>query len=317
MRALIVDDEPLALECALTMIDWAAEGVRHVNTARSAAQAKELLARDGADILLCDIEMPGGSGLELVEWVRRQDITAQVILLTAHGDFSYAQRAVGLGCLGYLLKPIDPEELRESLRGAIQIVRQQRSYARYREDSERWLRNKPVMAELFWQKLAQAPAPPGPKELAALQERCGTDYPDAAAVFPLLCRVLTGSSQEGGEQVKREISAALFSLCDEIVFLPLSGGALPALCIGKGGLTLRSSALGPRKSRACARPCTASGWPSFWTAPAAPGRSGQPWTGLSCWTGRTSGERQAYSPPGNSRISPAAGPAPTSSSGPG
>ncbi|MDE6923106.1 MAG: response regulator, partial [Oscillospiraceae bacterium] len=152
MRALIVDDEPLALECALAMIDWAAEGVRHVDTARSAAQAKAPLARDGADILLCDIEMPGGSGLELVEWVRRQDITAQVILLTAHGDFSYAQRAVGLGCLGYLLKPIDPEELRESLRGAIQIVRQQRSYARYREDSERWLRNKPVMAELFWQK---------------------------------------------------------------------------------------------------------------------------------------------------------------------
>ena len=47
MRALIVDDEPLALECALAMIDWAAEGVRHVDTARSAAQAKELLARDG------------------------------------------------------------------------------------------------------------------------------------------------------------------------------------------------------------------------------------------------------------------------------
>ena len=253
MRALIVDDEPLALECALAMIDWAAEGVRHVDTARSAAQAKELLARDGADILLCDIEMPGGSGLELVEWVRRQDITAQVILLTAHGDFSYAQRAVGLGCLGYLLKPIDPEELRESLRGAIQIVRQQRSYARYREDSERWLRNKPVMAELFWQKLAQAPVPPGPEELAALQERCGTDYPDAAAVFPLLCRVLTGSSQEDGEQVKREISAALFSLCDEIVFLPLSGGALPALCIGKGGLD--ASQFRPRAeeiSRLCA-----------------------------------------------------------------
>ena len=193
MRALIVDDEPLALECALAMIDWAAEGVRHVDTARSAAQAK-----------------------------------------------------------------------------------------------------------------------------AALQERCGTDYPDAAAVFPLLCRVLTGSSQEGGERVKREISAALFSLCDEIVFLPLSAaGRCPRCASARAGWTLRSSAPGPRKSRACARPCTASGWPSFWTAPAAPGRSGWPWTVLSCWTGRTSGGRQAYSPPGSSRISPAAAPAPTSSSGPG
>lgn len=239
MRALMVDDEPLALECARSMLDWAAEGVDRVETARSAAQAKALLERGGVDILLCDIEMPGGSGLELVEWVRRQGISAQVILLTAHGDFGYAKRAVGLGCLGYLLKPIDPEELRESVRGAVQIVRQRQSYARYQRDSERWLRNRPVMAELFWQKLAQADPPPGPEQAAALQERYGTDYPEGTAVLPLLCRMLDAGAAEDGRRLRHEINAALFSLCDEIVFLPSQGDALWALCVRKdGGLEL-------------------------------------------------------------------------------
>lgn len=234
MKVLIVDDEPLALDCVLSMIDWQSMGVAQVRTASNVRQAKELFLQDRADILLCDIEMPGDNGLELVEWIRRQNISAEVILLTAHVNFSYAKQAVDLGCLGYLLKPIDPAELKKGLKSAIQIVHQKQSYAHYRENSDRWMRNKPVMAELFWQKIADFTPPLLPEDIAALQEKYSTDYPQNTTVFPLLCRILVKDLPGVEEQIKNEISAALFPFCDEIIFLPSAGGALLALCIGRG-----------------------------------------------------------------------------------
>ena len=67
------------------------------------------------DILLCDIEMPVGNGIELVRWVRENYSKTVCIFLTCHDDFEFARRAIALECLGYILKPADTEEVVEYL----------------------------------------------------------------------------------------------------------------------------------------------------------------------------------------------------------
>ena len=66
MRVLIVDDEVYAVEAIREMVDWEALGIGEVVSAYSMRQAQKLLIEKPCDILICDIEMPRGSGLELL-----------------------------------------------------------------------------------------------------------------------------------------------------------------------------------------------------------------------------------------------------------
>ena len=122
MTILIVDDEIYAVEAIKEMIDWNALGIDTVLTAYSMQQAQKLMTETRVDILLCDIEMPKGSGLELVSWAREQDQDAVVIFLTSHANFNYANQAIKLDTFDYLLKPADPEELQKILKQAVDKV---------------------------------------------------------------------------------------------------------------------------------------------------------------------------------------------------
>mgnify|MGYP004653983907 CR=1 FL=1 len=119
---LIVDDEIYAVDAIKEMIDWNALGIDTVLTAYSMQQAQKLMTETRVDILLCDIEMPKGSGLELVSWAREQDQDAVVIFLTSHANFNYANQAIKLDTFDYLLKPADPEELQKILKQAVDKV---------------------------------------------------------------------------------------------------------------------------------------------------------------------------------------------------
>lgn len=63
------------------------------------------------DLLILDIAMPGMSGLEAAEEIRKMDVKAQIVFLTAFDEFSYAKKAISLHALDYLLKPVDEREL--------------------------------------------------------------------------------------------------------------------------------------------------------------------------------------------------------------
>ena len=71
---LIVDDDKLVVEKLVEGVNWKQLGIRTVLTACNIRQAKEILEEVAVDILLSDIEMPQGSGLELLEWVRDKEI---------------------------------------------------------------------------------------------------------------------------------------------------------------------------------------------------------------------------------------------------
>lgn len=115
MNILIVDDEKIAIEAIVATAPFEKYGIDGVFTANSMQQAMGILQRERVDILLCDIEMPNGSGLDLIEWVNENCPKAVKLILSCHNEFEFAQQAVGLSCLLYILKPATPEALDKAL----------------------------------------------------------------------------------------------------------------------------------------------------------------------------------------------------------
>jgi len=123
MKLLIVDDEVLAIQGLVDDVPWDELQFDEIFTATSYAQAVNLLRTKEIDVLLCDIEMPLRSGLDLVKWVKEQKSDIQCIFLTCHDSFAFAKRAIELECVGYVLKPADTYEVVEVLRKAERKVK--------------------------------------------------------------------------------------------------------------------------------------------------------------------------------------------------
>ena len=73
--------------------------------------AQQVLKNEEIDFMLCDIEMPNGTGLDLAEWMRQHYPEIECVFITGHEDFDYARRALRLGSVDYVLKPVNYEEM--------------------------------------------------------------------------------------------------------------------------------------------------------------------------------------------------------------
>jgi len=131
MNLLIVDDEIYAIQGILDSIDWNKFTFKEVFTATSSAMATNIFKKHPIDIILCDIEMPYGNGLDLVEWIRKESPSTQCIFLTCHDEFHYAQQAIKLQCLNYILKPVKTHCLIEVLEHAIKVVNENNNKMQY------------------------------------------------------------------------------------------------------------------------------------------------------------------------------------------
>ncbi len=112
LHILIVDDERLArrsIRSALNEVDVTTE----VAETGSVDAAAEHIRSEEPDVVLLDVQMRGETGFDLLE---RIDAPVQVVFITAHDE--YAIRAFEVNALDYLLKPIDPDRLADSLRRA-------------------------------------------------------------------------------------------------------------------------------------------------------------------------------------------------------
>ena len=118
MRILVVDDEYFAVQGILNGVNWDVLPYEEILQAGSYGQAVELLTPKPVDVVLCDIEMPDESGLELIAWVNEHWPETECIILSCHDEFDYARQAVSLNCLEYALKPVRYDRLTQMLRHA-------------------------------------------------------------------------------------------------------------------------------------------------------------------------------------------------------
>ena len=114
---MLVDDEPYILQGLQVLIDWESGGFEITALCSNGKEALKYLKENHVDLVISDIRMPEMTGLELLETVKKEKISdAEFVLLTGYDDFAYTQKAIRNGCLDYILKPVEEEELISVLR---------------------------------------------------------------------------------------------------------------------------------------------------------------------------------------------------------
>lgn len=112
---IIVDDEPWIVKDLISLLDWEAMGFVIVASSSDVMEVERLVIQHSPDLILCDIRMPGMSGLELMEIVKSNHPAVVFLFMSAYSEFSYAVRAVQLGAFDYLIKPVVADVLESSL----------------------------------------------------------------------------------------------------------------------------------------------------------------------------------------------------------
>jgi two-component system, NtrC family, response regulator AtoC len=129
---LVVDDERLirwSLEQQLTREGYS------VLLAETGLEALQRVQVDAPDLVLLDIRLPDGDGVDILERIRAADPECQVIMMTAHGGVESAVRAMKLGAQDYIGKPFNMGELTLTIRKALETRALRREVARFQDEA--------------------------------------------------------------------------------------------------------------------------------------------------------------------------------------
>ncbi|HEY4132811.1 MAG TPA: sigma-54 dependent transcriptional regulator [Gemmatimonadaceae bacterium] len=202
LAVLVVDDEPALREVlSLRIADWGCE----VRTAADVAEAEREFDRNPPDLVLCDVALPGGSGLDLLKRFKRQDESIPVVMITAHGDIDKAVEAMKAGAADFLTKPLDYVMLQALLEAAAGELRQRQES----HSLDNHLKRQQSAPGLVGQSRAM-------RELRRTIDTVAST--DASAI-------LTGESGTGKEVVARAVHA-LSSRHDK-PFIAINAAAIP------------------------------------------------------------------------------------------
>jgi len=114
---LVVDDEQSIQEFLRLLLE---EGGFRVTTAGSVEDGRNQFLQDSFDLVLCDIIMPDGNGLDLLQEIKQQDARTSVIMMTAYTSTKTAIEAMKRGAYDYISKPFDVEELKVVVQKALE-----------------------------------------------------------------------------------------------------------------------------------------------------------------------------------------------------
>ena len=115
LKVLVVEDEEMIRKGIVLTIDWAALGCVVVGEASNGEEALEAVKRFSPNLIITDLKMPIMDGIEMLTHLRERGCTAYVIILTAYDSFAYAQSALRLGAVDFLLKPFHDGELEKAV----------------------------------------------------------------------------------------------------------------------------------------------------------------------------------------------------------
>ncbi|MFI3214078.1 MAG: response regulator [Eubacteriales bacterium] len=126
---VVAEDEELLLNNLIQKIENTKLNFKIIGKAQTGKTALKLVEELSPDILITDIKMPVMTGLELIEQVYQQFPFIKSIIVSGFSDFSYAKTALKFGVSNYLLKPIDPDELYQTLESlSITLTSKKHSY---------------------------------------------------------------------------------------------------------------------------------------------------------------------------------------------
>ncbi|MCM1253796.1 MAG: response regulator [Clostridium sp.] len=114
-KVVVVEDEKRVRQGIVMGTDWSKINCIVMGEASNGEEGIEIIRKCRPDIVITDIRMPKMTGLEMIQKVQEYELQPFVIFLTAYDDFAYAQQALKLGAVDYLLKPFKDGELEEAV----------------------------------------------------------------------------------------------------------------------------------------------------------------------------------------------------------
>ena len=131
MKAIIIDDEKRARVSLSLLLQEYCPQVTIVAECENLPEGVKAIRKHQPDIVLLDIEMPGHSGLELLDFFDENEVNFSIIFTTAYNE--YALKAFKFSAVDYLLKPIIPEELAEAVE---RVAKQNQRFENFRAFKE-------------------------------------------------------------------------------------------------------------------------------------------------------------------------------------
>lgn len=208
---LLVDDEYPAIEAIRTCVDWQKLGIDRVLTADCVESAREQFANNEIEIMLCDIEMPGENGLDLLQWIKTRSPETVGVFLTCHADFRYARDAVRMGAFDYLLKPAPIEDIERIIRDALGEWERRHSSVSLQGT---WNKNRAAVLEKFWQDVLNKLIPTSKKLHQHLEAR-GLNV-NASGNFLVIICVIRKWNNELSVWEKYDLDFTIRNILEEI-----------------------------------------------------------------------------------------------------
>lgn len=134
LKALLLDDKKSIIEGMTELIEWEKYGFEIAAALRKSDEALEFLKNRHIDLVITDIRMPGMSGLELIEEIKKFKPQLKFIIISGYAEFEYVKQAIDRKVDGYLLKPVDEDELIKALVRVKNEIEDERRYIKRKFD---------------------------------------------------------------------------------------------------------------------------------------------------------------------------------------
>jgi len=121
-KLLVADDEYWVREKLRVIVEWTRYGIEFLEPACDGEEVLQRIETERPDILITDINMPGLSGVELLEHLAEEHTDMVMLVLSGYDTFDYVKRSMRSGAINYLLKPVSKIELVSAVSEALQIL---------------------------------------------------------------------------------------------------------------------------------------------------------------------------------------------------
>ncbi len=155
-RVVIVDDEYLIRELLHEKIDWDKLQCEIVHKASCASEVYDFIDEEEVDLIITDINMPYIDGMTMSKRIKNEYPKIKIIVLTGYNEFDYAKQGIDIGIEGFILKPIDKDEVEPVIEKVIQKIDSElRQELEYNQLVERIEEDKPYLKEKFFFDILQ------------------------------------------------------------------------------------------------------------------------------------------------------------------
>lgn len=218
LNAVLADDEPIIIRGLKKLIPWEKLGIRIIGEAWTGKGLLELIERHAPDLVVTDISMPDGNGIDVIRELQRRGLRTKVIFISAYQEFSYAKDALAYGAVEYLVKPVDQAMLADAVMKAVTQLQEENEEEFSRSKLALYERkDKSTQLEELFDRLTEGHirSEEAERRLSLLDARFNSELYTVMALS--LDRPQKGDGERWGEHEKRLVLFAVSNVVDEII----------------------------------------------------------------------------------------------------